>query len=103
MDWYSHWNNHTECCGVVLANDRVVKLNNIHPDPSNGFAICSEELDELMPLVTAFWHTHPSGCINLSLEDYYSFLKFPAHQHIIVGDQRHAVYYVVRGVVYRYD
>ena len=59
------WNSHQERCGYVDLNNNVFELPNIHEDKKNGF-----ELAEIPPEAVALWHTHPSGCPNLSIEDF---------------------------------
>lgn len=47
-----------EVCGVIIG-DRVVTLNNIHPDPENHFTISANELNTFNYAdITAIWHTH---------------------------------------------
>jgi proteasome lid subunit RPN8/RPN11 len=83
------WNSHQERCGYVDLNNNVFELPNIHEDKKNGF-----ELAEIPPEAVALWHTHPSGCPNLSIEDFHLFNSLPHLLHIIVGIREIAYYFV---------
>ena len=83
------WNSRQERCGYVDLNNNVFELPNIHEDKNNCF-----ELAEIPPEAVALWHTHPSGCPNLSIEDFHLFISLPHLLHIIVGIREIAYYFV---------
>jgi len=85
----SFWNPNVERCGYVDLNNNVFELPNIHEDKKNGFEIVS-----IPPEAIALWHTHPSGCPNLSIEDFHLFNSLPKLLHIIVGIREVAYYFV---------
>ena len=53
--------------------------------------------------IECFWHSHPSNNLNLSLDDYAAFLKYPDHKHRIYSQTSFAEYYVRRGFVMRVE
>lgn len=85
----SFWSPSVERCGYVNLNNEIFELPNIHEDKKNGF-----ELAEIPPEAVALWHTHPSGCPNLSIEDFHLFNSLPNLLHIIVGIREVAYYFV---------
>jgi hypothetical protein len=101
IELLKHWNKNLEVCGVILNREKVVVCENRSTTPHESFQISSETLESLGNTPTHFWHTHPSNCVNLSMDDYKAFLNFPDQIHLIVGQDKIAEYYVVAGVVYR--
>jgi proteasome lid subunit RPN8/RPN11 len=85
----SFWNRDTERCGYIDLSNKVFELPNIHEDKKNGF-----ELAEIPKEAVAIWHTHPSGCPNLSIEDFHLFSSLPHLLHVIVGIREIAYYFV---------
>ncbi len=85
----SFWNSQTERCGYMDLCNHIVELENIHEDKRNGFEVAS-----IPPEAVALWHTHPSGCPNLSIEDYHLFCSLPNLLHVIVGKNEVAYYFV---------
>ena len=84
----TYWHPKFERCGFVTKSNEIVEVENKHVDPSNHFAIEDVPAD-----VVALWHTHPSGCCNLSIDDYHLFRRLPHLIHIIIGHDI-AYYYV---------
>ena len=81
------WNNFgDERCGVILASGKIKELPNIHPDPTNYFAMDAKELKKKN--IIASWHTHPTTGPNLSVADYKGFLLFPHLDHYIVAENQ---------------
>lgn len=101
IELLKYWNKNVEVCGVILDRENVVVCENRSTTPHDTFQISPETLESLASTPTHFWHTHPSNCVNLSMDDYNAFLKFPDQIHLIVGKDRVAEYYVIAGVVYR--
>jgi|DEB19_MinimDraft_2_1074335.scaffolds.fasta_scaffold01773_6 proteasome lid subunit RPN8/RPN11 len=85
----SQWHPLTEKCGYITLEDEVVELANVHTDPKHGF-----QLEEIPEKAVALWHTHPSGCSNLSVEDYHLFKSYPKLLHVIVGYDAVSYYFV---------
>lgn len=85
----SYWHPLLEKCGYITLENEVVELPNVHLDPKNGF-----QLNEVPKEAVALWHTHPSGCPNLSVEDYHLFKSYPKLLHTIVGREDVAYYFV---------
>lgn len=77
-----------ERCGFVTRDNEIVEVDNLHQNPTNHFAI-----DDIPAEAVALWHTHPSGCCNLSVDDYHLFRRLPQLVHIIIGHDI-AYYYV---------
>lgn len=72
-----------ERCGVILANGDVLEIENVHPNPADGFAMPVEVLN--VKEVVATWHTHPRTGPNLSVADYRAFQGFPRLRHYVVA------------------
>lgn len=85
----SHWHPLTEKCGYITLEDEAIELENVHTDPKHGF-----QLEEIPKGAVALWHTHPSGCSNLSVEDYHLFKSYPELLHVIVGHDTVSYYFV---------
>ena len=91
-----------EKCGIILTTGELIELTNIHPKPTNNFAMSNEEL-EAYPLddILAFWHSHREYDSNLSSPDYLSFLRYPKHLHIIFCYTHFTLYNVRNNLVIR--
>ena len=85
----SYWHPRVERCGFVTRDNEIVEVDNLHPNPTTHFAITDVPANAI-----ALWHTHPSGCCNLSVDDYELFKRLPQLIHIIVGQTDSAYYYV---------
>ena len=85
----SYWQPQVERCGAVLEDNTIVEVANTHKDPAHNFSF-----DEIPAKAIALWHTHPSGCANLSAEDYRTFQNHPQYLHIIIGQKEVAYYFV---------
>lgn len=85
----SYWHPKLELCGFVDKNNNIVEVENKHVNPANHFAI-----DDVPADAVAMWHTHPSGCCNLSTDDYHLFRRLPKLIHIIVGREDVAYYFI---------
>jgi proteasome lid subunit RPN8/RPN11 len=48
-----------ECCGIVAANGSVVRLQNISPDPCNGFSVSPEDFIKYSGGALFMYHSHP--------------------------------------------
>lgn len=93
----TYWHPSLERCGYIDAENGIFELKNTHADPRNNF-----ELKEIPNSAVALWHTHPSGCANLSVEDYHLFKLLPNLLHVIVGRLEVAFYFVdIDGAVLR--
>lgn len=97
------WSYSPEQCGLILNDNSIVPLRNIHPDPWHNFQIDPKELEEHRLNIQATWHTHPKTTANLSVEDYRLFQQLPAWYHYIVSRDEVRCYYVTDRVVYLYD
>ena len=84
-----YWHPTLERCGFITGNNQILEKDNLHQDPKNHFA-----LEDIPEGAVALWHTHPSGCCNLSMDDYKLFKSLPSLIHVIVGQQEVAYYYV---------
>lgn len=96
-----YWNPTIEVCGLVLDQEMVILCENRSTTPHESFEISRTDVENRLQNLTHFWHTHPSGCVNLSVDDYKAFLNFPKQKHLIIGNGRIAEYYVIDDVVYR--
>ncbi len=72
-----------ERCGLILEDGSIVEIDNIHPDPLNGFAMPMELVSARG--VHATWHTHPRTGPNLSVQDYKAFRELPKLRHYVVA------------------
>lgn len=90
-----------ERCGVITSTGEVVELDNICPEPLQGFEISTEDLIAFSEMTECFWHTHPGTSSNLSMEDYQSMLMWPRQKHIIIGSDGVSTYRVIDGVLRR--
>lgn len=100
----NNWDEVVERCGVILTNGASVEFKNNHPEPSKHFLITEEDIDSVgLSNIACFWHSHPSNDVNLSLDDYQMFLKYPDHIHRIYSAFDSADYYVRRNLVMRVE
>ena len=74
-----------ERCGLILADDTVVEIRNVHGEPEKGYRMDAKEVLPHVDNIKATWHTHPLADPNLSEEDYAGFLQWPNLVHYIVG------------------
>lgn len=95
------WSPVVERCGVILKDGSVQELNNIHPKPDSFFEMDMKQVENLIDDVEVFWHSHTTNNVNLSLADYFSFLKYPDHIHRIYSATGFAQYIVRNGLVIR--
>ena len=96
-----HNPNGPERCGVILKDNSIVELDNIHPDPFHAFAMDSTLLgvDE----VVATWHTHPTTGPNLSVADFKSFRLYPRLKHYIVAETEIWCFGMSGDILLKYD
>ena len=91
-----------ERCGVILASGEALEIENLHPEPENGFRMNMVQVLPHLENVTATWHTHPKGPAELSGQDYSGFLGWPKLTHHIIAPGRTvASYRIEDGVVIR--
>ena len=96
------WSPFSERCGFILKDGTLVEVPNIHQEPSNFFTIDSEEIKKHLDQIECFWHSHLDDNLNLSLDDYLSFLAYPDQRHRIYNSKdEYAEYYVRRNFVLR--
>lgn len=92
-----------EKIGVVLSDNSIVTLTNMHDDKANGALLSSEDLFTYFFSgdfeTVATWHTHVDTTSDLSGEDYATFLMYPNLTHYIVGTDGVKKYIVERGLV----
>ena len=98
----SFWHPILERCGFILKDGSVVEVENESATPSGTFQISESVIEQTgLENIAIFWHSHPSGDVNLSLDDYFNFLQYPDHKHHIYNETGFAEYYVRRGFVMR--
>lgn len=98
----STWHPILEKCGVILKTGEIVELINESFEPDQSFKISQEAVDNIgLDNIETFWHSHPSNNSNLSLEDYFTFIKYPDHKHRIYVNDHFVDYYVRNGLVIR--
>lgn len=85
----TYWKPQVERCGYVDLDNNIIEVDNIHENPKEGF-----ELATLPAEAIALWHTHPSGCPNLSVADYHLFASLPKLIHAIIGQAEVVLYFV---------
>jgi len=83
----------------VLPGDEIVEVENVCPDPKNGFDIAGADLIRYGTAAIATWHTHPESGANLSVGDHESFLNYPDLAHYIIGNDGIRRYTVADGRV----
>lgn len=88
-----------ERCGLILKDDTIVELENIHPNPEQGFEIDSSEVLRYLEQMKATWHTHPNQSSILSGEDHLCFSHWADLQHHIIGKDGISTYEVQNGAV----
>jgi proteasome lid subunit RPN8/RPN11 len=88
-----------ERVGFVLKDGEVVEVENVCPDPRNGFEVKDTDLMKYPPIAVATWHTHPGKSKVLSREDYHGFRNYPELAHYIVGIDGISKYIVKEGDV----
>lgn len=101
---HKFWDPHVELCGFILKDQTVVQVENKSATPHSTFEISEEDIQKTgLENIEIFWHSHPNKDINLSLQDYRSFLQYPHHKHRIYTENGFAEYYVRRGFVMRVE
>jgi|HigsolmetaAR201D_1030396.scaffolds.fasta_scaffold33936_2 Predicted metal-dependent protease of the PAD1/JAB1 superfamily len=74
-----------ERVGFILKNGEIVEVENVCPEPEEGFDVKGEDILKYGEDAYATWHTHPTSDCNLSMNDYETFLNWPELEHFIVG------------------
>jgi proteasome lid subunit RPN8/RPN11 len=77
--------NENETCGLILNDDTIVDIDNIHSEPTKGFRMSVKDIAKHESKMIGTWHTHPHDTANLSQEDYLGFKQWPKLIHYIVG------------------
>ena len=95
----AYFEGEKERVGFVLDDGTIVEVENICPDPENGFDVSGTDIIEYLDRSVATWHTHPGETNNLSVGDYNTFLSWPYHRHYIVGINGVREYYIEEGEV----
>jgi proteasome lid subunit RPN8/RPN11 len=75
----------TERVGYILKSGEIVEVENVCPEPKEGFEVKGEDILKYEADAVASWHTHPGMTSNLSANDYETFLEWPSLDHFIVG------------------
>lgn len=96
-----HNPNGPERCGVILTDGSILELDNIHPDPNNGFAMDPTLLDTTG--VVASWHTHPTTGPNLSIADFKAFKSYPHLLHYVVAETEIWCFGISGDILLAYD
>jgi proteasome lid subunit RPN8/RPN11 len=78
------WVSDVERCGVILAKENIIELENIAEKPQLDFEVSDANFDKYKKSMKATWHTHPSCNANLSLADYEFFKSQPNINHFII-------------------
>ena len=102
-DLFDYLDGEDERCGFVLHDGTIVELENIHPEPTEGFEIDPEDILRYINQIEAIWHTHPGAGSVLSGEDKLCMEIWPHLKHIVVGVDGMSVYIVEQGVVLNED
>lgn len=89
----------TERVGFVLKTGEIVEVENVCPQPTEGFDVKGEDIVKYYDLAASTWHTHPGASNNLSVNDYQTFLNWPDHTHFIIGNDGVREYRVENGDV----
>lgn len=90
------YDEEVEHVGFVLEGGKVIEVENIAEDKSNGFDVSGEDIIKYADKAVASWHTHPGKSSNLSALDYETFLAWPNMDHYIIGNDG-ITKYVVEG------
>lgn len=92
-----------EQIGVILADNTIVELDNLHSEPETDATLASEDLFTYFYSgeydVKATWHTHVDESADLSGQDYSTFLLHPDLDHYIIGTDGVKKYVVKEGAV----
>ena len=97
-DLFNYYEGETERCGFIVDGE-IIELDNIHPEPLNGFQIDDEDILRYINDIEAIWHTHPNSTSVLSGEDKQYITWWPNVSHYIVGADGISEYKVENGVV----
>jgi proteasome lid subunit RPN8/RPN11 len=92
-----------ERCGFILKGNRMVEVQNVHPDPTVGFEIAADAIVRHEAELKATWHTHPTGSSTLSDDDYTCFLNWPHLEHYIISSGGVKRYVVQDGAIINAD
>lgn len=90
-----------ERVGFILRSGEIVEVENICPQPTEGFEVRGEDLLRYHDEVVATWHTHPGKDSCLSASDYHGFRNYPYWDHYIIGVDGIQKYVVRSGRVQR--
>lgn len=84
--------------GFILPRmrNRIVEMDNIHPNPMDGYNPSPRDILKYADDAVASWHTHPRSSANLSVEDFNTFVQWANIEHIIVGNDG-VRFYKVKG------
>lgn len=93
----------TERCGLILRGDKVVEIENIHPEPENGFMVPAKDMVKHESKLIGTWHTHINQSAALSQMDYIGFSQWPELTHFIIGNDGIRAYEVEDGFVREVD
>lgn len=88
-----------ERVGFILRDETIVEVDNIAPNPENGFSVRADDIIRYEDEAIATWHTHPNSLANLSAEDYVGFRNYPLLRHYIVGKDGIRCFVVVNDTV----
>ncbi len=97
------WGYCPEKCGLILSDNTIITLENIHPNPWDNFEIDPQALVEFEGKIAATWHTHPKTSANLSVEDYRLFQQLPDWYHYIIARDEVRCYYTQNNTVFLYE
>ena len=88
-----------ERVGFVLNNGKVVEVNNVCPDPENGFEVNPIDIIMHEEELVGVWHTHPGASSNLSMDDHAGIKNWPNLTHYIIGKDGVRAYKVNAGSI----
>lgn len=77
-----------EKCGLILRDGTILDVENIYPDPTEGFQIPAKDMIDNEDQMVATWHTHPGKTANLSEMDYNGFKQWPTLTHYVIGTDK---------------
>ena len=98
-----HSESQEEACGFILDHLYIIRLKNIHPEPTEGFEIDPQDTLRYMDRITGVWHTHPNSTSVLSGEDKACIEMWPDWDHYVVGEDGCRHYRVKDGAVIDVD
>lgn len=71
--------------GLLLQDDELVELANVHPEPLEGYMPDPAEVIPLIAEAVGTWHSHPGRTAQPSSQDAQTFAGWPDWTHVIVG------------------